>query len=430
MAKNTIHSFILILVLVTSLSLRAQEFSEDIVLFTSEQAIELCRNTRGSIGIDSLGRIHVVYGIPDESSQPPENRILYQCVEDCDVSSPIRVDSGNVGGGRHPSLALDSNDTVHVVWHDFRHTTRAGNYIDNVEIYYDYKTTNGLFSDADVRLTKTNAGHLGDNGYVPKICVGLQNRLHVAWYDFTSNGNNADVYLISTDAQGNFPIREGIDDFQITSVEKNPDTYISNWMPDLAVLPDGWLYTVWGFLEGWQGAFELKGLLISPEGTLSTPETVADKGGRFLDPARLTPDSEGNLALVSSVCVDGSYRINFHYKPLDQEWVGPFVINNGANDATQPCAAFLSPTELLIVWQENLGDFYQIVLGEVNPQTMQIVDRNILSNLEFDSRIPTITSCPDSGKTAVAWIEYGFNGDYSVVLRTTTGTSVKNWILH
>ncbi len=46
------------------------------------------------------------------------------------MSSPIRVDNGGLGGGRHLFFAIDLDDTVHAVWHDCRHTTIAGNYID------------------------------------------------------------------------------------------------------------------------------------------------------------------------------------------------------------------------------------------------------------------------------------------------------------
>ncbi len=408
----------------------AQEFKEEIVLYTSESAIEFSRNTSGSIGVDSMGRIHIVYGIPDEVSKPPANQILYQMIEENSVSSPVRVDSGDMGGGRHPSLVIDAEDTIHVVWHDYRHTSVAGNYMDNVEIYYDKKTVNHSFSDMDIRLTTTNAGHQGDNGYVPQISAGIENQLHIAWYDFSLNGNNADIYLISSDSNGDFPIQEGIESFRITSVEQNPDDYTSNWAPDLAALPDGSIYVIWGFLRGWQGAYELKGVSVNSDRVLSSIKTIAPKGGRFNDPPRLVADSEGNLALVSTEYVDGFYQVNLHYKSFGGDWQGPVIVNDGTLDASQPCAAFRSPTELLIVWQEDLGGLNQIVLAQVNPLTMVINNRTILSQIDRDAKTPAISSHPGSGKTVAAWIEHGWDGEYSIVLRETEEADVTPWLLY
>ncbi len=425
-----IQTFFVILFTFLSFEAKALEFDEEIVVFTSESAIEFARNTRGSIGVDSKGHTHIVYGIPDESSNPPRNQIFYQVIEDHKASFPVRVDSGSLGGGRHPSLVIDANDLLHVVWQDYRHTTSAGNYIDNVEIYYDQKSVNGSFSSSDIRLTTTNAGHQGDNGYVPQIVVGPDNRLCVTWYDFTRNGNNADIYLISSDENGVFPDQEGIESFRITSVEQNPDNYTSNWLPDLAALPDGLISVIWGFLRGWQGAFQLQGLTASANGILSPVESIADKGGRFNDPARLISDSEGNLMVVYPEYVDGMYRINLHYKPLGEEWRGPLVVNDGTLSASQPCAAYLSPSEVIVVWQEDLGGIHQIAMAHVNPQMMEIGHRAVLSQMNQDARTPSISSHPMNGKTAVAWIEHGWDGMYAIKVRSTDETDIDHWLLY
>ncbi len=429
MAK-IIQTFFIWLLAFLCLDVNAQEFDDEFVVYTSESVVEFARNTRGSVGIDSSGRIHLVYGMPDESTNPPNNQILYQVIENHEASSPVRVDSGSLGGGRHPSLAIDANDAAHVVWQDYRHTTSAGNYIDNVEIYYDQKSVTGSFSPSDIRITTTNAGHQGDNGYVPQIVVGPDNRLHVSWYDFTSNGNNAEIYLVSADENGVFPDQEGIESFRVTSVEQNPDNFTSNWLPDLAVMPNGSVFVIWGFLRGWQGAFQLQGLTAAADGSLSPVAIIADKGGRFNDPARLAADSEGNQVVVSPEYVDGLYRINLHYKPSGEEWRGPLVVNDGTLSASQPCAAFLAPDELVAVWQEDVGGIHQIAIAHVNPKTMEVSHRDILSQFDQDARTPSISVHPLTGKIAVAWIEHGWDGAYSIKARSTDGTDIDHWLLY
>ncbi|MBD3265668.1 hypothetical protein GF373_03280 [bacterium] len=408
----------------------AWDWQEEIVVTSGESPLAFATNTRGSIGMDSSGRIHLVYGAPD-NAVPPSNQIFYQLIDvNQQVSSPIRIDNGSVGGGKHPSLAIDEQDTVHVVWHDYRHTTSAGNYIDNIEIYYDKKVRDGSFSQADIRLTATNAGHQGDNGYAPQITVGSQNRLYVAWYDYTRNGNNAEIYLIHTDESGHFPMQEGIESFRMTNTEHDPNNYPSHWLPDLAALPNGSVYIAWGFLRGWQGAFELQGLSVNKEGNLSPIQSIAPKGGRFNDPARLIADAEGNLALVYAAFTDGQYRIILQYKPLGGEWRAPIVLNDETADASQPCAAFLSPRELLVAWQEDLAGFKQIAMAQVDPAGRAIVDREILSQPDREARTPAMATNPITRKTAVAWIEKGWNGEYSIEVRSTGQTHVAPWFIY
>jgi predicted metalloendopeptidase len=70
-----------------------------------------------------------------------------------------------------------------VAWHDYRHATAAGNWMDNTEIYADRRPAGGAFSALDLRLTATAAGGLGDKASrrnsPPTRC-----RIHLAWYDF------------------------------------------------------------------------------------------------------------------------------------------------------------------------------------------------------------------------------------------------------
>ncbi len=47
-----------------------------------------------------------------------------------------------------------------------------------------------------------------------------------------------------------------------------------------------------------------------------------------------------------------------------------------------------------------------------------------------DSETPTIAWNPLAERLAVAWIERGLEGNFSIVLRTSENTSVQEWILH
>ncbi|MBN2327350.1 MAG: hypothetical protein JXR73_09350 [Candidatus Omnitrophica bacterium] len=408
----------------------AVEFDEPFLIYQGGEEIQFSYNTSGAMAVDSKGRIHLVYFIADAGGSLPDNRILYQTIADGSVSSPARVDSGDQGGGRHPTLAVDSQDAVHIAWQDYRHTTAPGNYIDNLEIYYDKKTPGGSFSIDDVRITNTSAGHMGDSGYVPNIDIGADDRIEIAWYDFTANGNNADVYLRRSTGQGAFPLQEGIESFRITDALSDPTNYTANWMPDVAALADGSSYVIWGFLEGWQGSFQLQGRSILSDGGLGPVEKIADQGGRFLDPPRLASDRDGNLGLASSEFVDGFYQVNFYYKPKASDWIGPIRANDGSLSSSQPSLAFDSSGIAHVVWQEDLSGMYQAMLASIDPQTFAVNDRRILSSEDRDARTPAIAVDPRTDQIYVVWIEFGWDGDRSIVGRSEAATGVTDWKMY
>lgn len=422
-------SFIAFLILAAATATAIELNSPDI-LYQGSKTLQFSYNTSGAMGVDSAGRIHLVYFIADDVNKPPKNQIYYQTIEDSAISEPVRVDNNDQGGGRHPSLAIDAQDTVHVVWQDYRHTTAAGKYIDNLEIYYDKKSSGGQFSDADVRLTKTNAGHKGDSGYLPNITAGNNGRIYVIWYDFTINGNNADVYLRSSNEQGVFPEQDGIENFRITASIADPKNYTSNWTPDAGALHDGGVYAIWGFLQGWQGNYQLQGCLIAADGSLGDIEDIAAKSGQLTDPPRLIADRNGNLGLICSTNIGGLYQVNLYYKPRGEAWSAPMLLNDGALSSTQPCAAFDSTGNILAVWQEDLSGLYQAALAQIDPRTATIEERSVVNEIDRDARTPVIALNPKTNQIHLAWIEKGEEGGRSIVYRSEKAAAVGDWRIH
>lgn len=91
---------------------------------------------------------------------------------------------------KYPSI-LVYRDSVFLVWHDYR----VGG-ISNIEIFFNAKPISGTSWDNETRLTYTNSGGPGDNGYLPTIKQKGGN-IYVVWYDYRDDTSsmNAQIYL-------------------------------------------------------------------------------------------------------------------------------------------------------------------------------------------------------------------------------------------
>ena len=124
----------------------------------------------------------------------------------------------NSGDSWWPSIAIDSNNHIHLAWND--------NSLGNDEIYYK-KSTDGGATWATKRLTYSS-----ESSYVPFIVLDSNNHLHVAWMDFTP-GNGEIFYKRSTDGGANWTTK------RLTS--NSGDSYA----PAIAIESGNHIHVVW-----------------------------------------------------------------------------------------------------------------------------------------------------------------------------------------
>ena len=392
---------------------------------SSSENVEFSRIPHGQIAADSQGRIHLVYSIMDATASSPIYHVMYRRMENGVFSPPIRVDRGEIGGGRHPSLALDAKDTLHVVWHDYRNCTAAGHGVDNIEIYYSRKAIDGDFLASDIRLTQTQADHKADNGYLPRIYAAPDGRLHVAWYDFNRDGIHAEIFLKSSDPLGVFDFQPGIDSERIAGLEEGGE-FASFWTPNLAPDGEGNLYVQWGFSQGYTGSYQIQARTVSANRSLGAIETLAGEGGTFYDPPRLAYDGQGNLGLAYEIPSDGMSRVVIQYRPKGGTWESPIVVNSGETDAVQPDMAFDSQGQVYVVWQENTGNHGTIVLALVDPASRTVKFRQRISGEEEDARTPTL-ALDSRDRVHFIWCDFREDGSGFIRYMRETGTGIMNW---
>jgi len=135
-----------------------------------------------SVAIDSNNHIHIVWW--DET--PGISEIYYKrSIDGGTTWGAVKRLTWTSGWSYYPTIAIDSSDHIHVVWEDYA----PG----NAEIYHKKSTDGGTTWSANKRLTWTS-----DNSYVPVIAIDSSDTLHVVWYDETSD-NSEIYYKNSTD---------------------------------------------------------------------------------------------------------------------------------------------------------------------------------------------------------------------------------------
>lgn len=146
----------------TTSSLAANEVSK------IQQAHSIGYSAR-NIARDSNNRIHLVW----HELVSSRRYVYYSNSDDNGItwSWPVKIDTLLYYGGM-PSLAIDSHNSIHVVWHAQALST------DNYAIYYSKSTNSGLEWDTPQNISTTLSAQ--DNLY-PSIAVDTSDNPHVVW---------------------------------------------------------------------------------------------------------------------------------------------------------------------------------------------------------------------------------------------------------
>lgn len=290
-----------LLILAPGPSLLAGPFSDAERITGTERKFRMSRCANSQMAFDSEGRLHVAYWSGGLSTLPVSPSYIYHQTwrHDEGWSAREQIDDSTADGarlgGRHPTLAVDVRDTVWIAWHDHRHSTAAGNWIDNTEVYVDFKPKGGSFTDGELRLTTTSSGHLGDNGYTPKIAAHADGRVAMAWYDFGLDGNVSDLFLKISDAFGSFDPMEPLASMRLTDGADRGGVG-SYTVPDLAIDPNGAHHFCW--VRGSGSGADLYYAEALQGGTPVQEVLLAAGASDFFDPAHIDAAPNGDVWVV------------------------------------------------------------------------------------------------------------------------------------
>ena len=243
-----------------------------------------------SIAVDSNNNVHITW----YDYRTAGNREIYYKKYDNNgnnLTGSIRVTNAP-DNSWYPSIAADSNNNVHIAWHDNRNTG-------NREIYYKKYDNNGNNLTGDIRVTNV----AGDSGY-PSIAVDSNNSVHISWQD--NRGGTREIYYKKYDNNGN----NLTGDIKVTNVASNPQ------YPSIAADSNNNIHIAWyrgGDNEIYYKKYDNNG------NNLTGYIRVTNALQTSTNPS-IAAGSDNNIHIVWQDDRDGGYEI--YYKKYD---------NNGNN---------------------------------------------------------------------------------------------------
>jgi hypothetical protein len=162
-----------------------------------------------AVAVDSSNTVHVVWHDYTDGSWGTDVEIMYANYNIATGWSNVTVISDGYSGvywnnglSLNPAIIVDNTDTVHVVWNDFT----DGPWGTDVEIMYVNYTIATGWSNATVISDGFGGVNWNDgNSYNPAVAADNSNTVHVVWYDYTVGpwGTDAEImYAKQTTATG------------------------------------------------------------------------------------------------------------------------------------------------------------------------------------------------------------------------------------
>jgi hypothetical protein len=278
----------------------------------------------------------------------------------------------------HPSIAVDSNDNVHVVW--------IGELIDFGCIYYLKLDKNGnrLIDKKKIgglTLVDTRSKNEADSYGCPRICVDKNDNINIVYVDFT------DYSISQGDLQTKSIIYKKLNSAGDEMAFKTIKRGALLRSPDIAADSIGNIYIVW---EGYADP-------LPPNGDNSeTYYAKVSKDGNVLKSERLTYDGEESKSGYPRIAIDYLDNVHImwangasvHYTVLDKS--GNKLIDNRAELVGGSNPSIVSDSDSIrAIWNQLNFLYYEKLNsnGEVLviPKKLLAVEVNKNLNPEVDS---------------------------------------------
>lgn len=142
-----------------------------------------------SIAVDSNGVVHVVWiYLIDNGDSGLDQDVFYKTYSDDIWSVAELISSESNQNSEYPSIAVDSSGMVYIIWHEESDYAGSGS---DTDIFY--KIFNGVTWSGTRAASTESTG----NSYFPSIAISPDKAVHVAWFDGTpyeGSGWDLDIF--------------------------------------------------------------------------------------------------------------------------------------------------------------------------------------------------------------------------------------------
>ena len=342
------------------------------------------------------------------------------------------ISEGMVGDSYYPDIALDSQENIHVVWHDYSNYMSSGT--DGAILYRYFDVVTETWSSIFFISEECDAGSV-----YSALAIDSQDNLHVVWEDtstYGSSGADRDIMYRFYDAATEL--------WQTTEVVSTESTS-NSFKPDIVTDNDGNVHVCWNDptdynFEGSDYDIFYKYKSIT-SGLWTTTKVVSSNfGGGTSDPT-LNVDSLGNIHFFWADATDylgaGTDYDIFHkiYYPYADFWSAVYVVSTMSNDfSLTPSIVLDEEDNIHLVWEDSanfLGSgggeqdiFYRCFIKSLGTWgTTSVVSKESTSSSYPNSAGQNI-ALDSEGNVHITWFDpiYGeslWNAVYRILYKDT-----------
>jgi len=363
-----------------------------------------------AIAVDSKGNIHAVWYDYTNGKWGTDSEIMHAKFDPSTGWSNITVISDGYNGSYwnddnsyNPAIAIDSQDNIHVVWHD---NTNGVWGIDTEIMYVKYSPSMG-WSNVTVISDGYNGSYWNDgNSYYPNIAVDSQGNVHVVWQDYTDGvwGTDTEIMYVKYSPSTGWSNVTIISDGYGGSYWNDGNSYF----PDIAIDSRDNVHVVWyDNTDGaWGTDLEIMHVQYDPSMGWSNASIVSDLHNFMVwnDGSSVYPsiyiDSQDTCHIVwqddTDTLLGVDIEIMYSYLTPSGEWSFPEIISDGYNNTS---------------WNDGNSNAPSIA-GDVEGKLFVVWHDGTDGKWGTDLEIMFVLRDPLTGWSNVTVISDGFGGSY------------------
>lgn len=388
-------------------NVRAENFGQNVMVVGMDSIDE----GMPSIAVDSEGRVFVVW---EQFNRSNQSKGIYIAISDNGGISFdfIRKVNDNISWGEQPSIAIGDDDKIHVVWNDWRNDADlkwvSGGGIDginNADIYYANSTDGGESFNPNVRVD--------DDGGTSSVATSTSRRIlaldsmrgiHVVWMD-AREGFPTIYYANSTD--GGISFSKSI---------KVPHVDANAMNPSLAISPNDEVFVAWYDYRNASTKADIYLAFSTDRGLSFSGDTRVNDD--FTNWNQMFPVVAAHQDFISVIWEDGRNggRSAFFSKSLDKgiTFSPNIPVDDGSAGATMPTIAVNQTGYIVVAWEDTRGANRSIYFSNSTNQGLSFSpNQEVRDNEAGNVGSPSMTM-DKNGYVYLAWSDTRNIGDQDI----------------